>query len=140
MNQPPKPAYLPHEVSQQVLGPPIQPRGVVQVEAYSGPIPSPEVIAGYERVLAGSANRIIKMAENEQGHRQKLERRNQLFQTGVTSIGQLFAFIMGMSGIAGGVYLVKNDKSIAGFGVFFSSLATLVGIFFYNRKHQPPKN
>jgi uncharacterized membrane protein len=115
----------------------MQQRALVQVETHAGPIPPPEVIEGYEKVLAGSANRIIKMAENEQTHRQKLERRNQLFQTGLISIGQLFAFLMGMSGIAGGVYLVKNDKSIAGFGVFFTSLSALVGIFLYNRKRHP---
>ena len=46
---------------------------------------------------------------------------------------------MGMSGIAGGVYLVKSDKPITGFGVFFTSLATLMGVFFYNRRRTTQK-
>jgi len=131
MNQPPSPNFLSPGMGPQILG---QSMPIVQVQAHAGPIPAPEVIAGYEKVLPGSADRIIKMAEKEQAHRQKLERRNQLFQTGLTFIGQLFAFSMGMAGVAGGVYLVNNNKSIAGFGVFFTSLGALVGIFFYNRK------
>jgi len=48
----------------------------------------------------------------------------------------MFAFLIAVFGIGGGIYLVKNDKSVAGFGVFFTSLASIVGLFFYNR-NQP---
>jgi uncharacterized membrane protein len=40
---------------------------------FSGPIPPPEVLAGYEQVLAGSADRIITMAEKQASHRQSME-------------------------------------------------------------------
>lgn len=136
VNQPQKPVYIPSNVSQQILGP--APKSIVSVEtthsSHSGPIPSPEVIGGYEKVLAGSADRIIKMAEREQGHRHQLQIRGQSQQAILTFVGQLFAFIMGFSGIAGGIYLVKSDKSIAGFSVFFTSLSVLVGAYLYNRK------
>ena len=39
----------------------------------SGPIPSPDILAEYEAVLKGSAERIIKMAELEQLHRHGLQ-------------------------------------------------------------------
>lgn len=135
VNQPQKPAFIPTNVSQKILGPAQQ--SIVSVEtthSHSGPIPSPEVIGGYEKVLAGSADRIIKMAEREQGHRHQLQLRGQSQQATLTFVGQLFAFIMGFSGIAGGIYLVKSDKSIAGFSVFFTSLSVLVGAYIYNRK------
>lgn len=32
---------------------------------YSGPIPPPNIIKGYEQVLPGSADRILKMAEKQ---------------------------------------------------------------------------
>ena len=40
---------------------------------FSGPIPPPSIIEGYERVLPGSADRIISMAEKQSEHRQKME-------------------------------------------------------------------
>jgi len=141
VNQPTKPNFLPPNLSQQVLGQ----QSMVAVEtmtSHSGPIPAPEIIAGYEKVLAGSADRIIKMAEKEQDHRHQIQLRGQSHQAKLTFIGQLFAFIIGFSGIAGGIYLVKNDKSIAGFSVFFTSLAVLVGAYFYNirKRSTPPKD
>lgn len=39
----------------------------------SGPIPPPEMLAGYERALAGAADRILRMAEVQSEHRQGLE-------------------------------------------------------------------
>lgn len=137
MNPPPKPNFIPSNVSQQILGQ----QGVVAVETvttHQGPIPAPEIIAGYEKVLAGSADRIIRMAEKEQDHRHKLQIQNQTQLGWLTFIGQLFAFVIGVSGVAGGIYLVKNDKSVTGFSVFFTSLAALVGIFLYNRKRSKP--
>jgi uncharacterized membrane protein len=136
MNEPPQPSFIPTGVSRAILG--TGPQPVVLSETHktttvSGPLPSPEVIAGYEKVLAGSADRIIKMAEKEQDHRHKVQLRFQTQQAGITFAGQAFAFSMGMFGIGGGIYLVVNNKSIAGFGVFFTSLATLMGLFFYNR-------
>jgi uncharacterized membrane protein len=80
-------------------------------------------------VLVGSVDRIFKMAEKEQGFRQTMMRRRDTFQAGLTLVGQILGFLIGMSGIGGGVYLVHSDKSITGFAVFFTSLAALVSVF-----------
>ena len=45
---------------------------VIQGE-FSGPIPPPSIIEGYERGLPGSADRIITMAEKQSEHRQRKE-------------------------------------------------------------------
>jgi uncharacterized membrane protein len=68
-NQPPVPQQ----------GQPAVPSGQVvtvqqTVQGFTGPIPPPAVLAGYEQVLPGSANRIITMAERQSEHRQSLER------------------------------------------------------------------
>lgn len=36
---------------------------------YSGPVPSPEMLANYEKVLPGASDRLITLAENEQNNR-----------------------------------------------------------------------
>lgn len=113
----------------------------------SGPLPAPEVIQGYETVLPGAADRIIKMAESEQAHHHKMEEKNEKRRFTASIIGQTFGFVLGMTGIIGGVVLLVNDKSVTGFSVFITSLATLVGAFVYQRrkaknatKPTPPKS
>lgn len=52
-----------------------QPKGVVaSVRQYSGPLPQPEDLVGYENLLPGAAERIFNMAELEQRHRTTMER------------------------------------------------------------------
>jgi uncharacterized membrane protein len=43
---------------------------------HQGPIPSPEVLRDYDLVVAGAAERIIAMAEQQSHHRQQLEARS----------------------------------------------------------------
>ena len=40
---------------------------------FRGPVPPPEVLAGYEATLPGAADRILAMAERQSRHRQELE-------------------------------------------------------------------
>src|ERR1700733_9145648 len=48
---------------------------VHQVDAYAGPLPHPEHLEHFERTLPGAADRILIMAEQEQGHRHAWEMR-----------------------------------------------------------------
>ncbi|WP_302612356.1 DUF2335 domain-containing protein [uncultured Muribaculum sp.] len=42
-------------------------------ESFSGPLPHPELLIKYEEAFPGAAERIFKIAENEQGHRIKYD-------------------------------------------------------------------
>jgi uncharacterized membrane protein len=42
-------------------------------EMYIGPIPPPSIMEGWEKVLPGSADRILKMAEKQSAHRISIE-------------------------------------------------------------------
>ena len=42
-------------------------------QAYSGPLPPPSMLADYDQIKQGFAERIFSMAENEQKHRHELE-------------------------------------------------------------------
>lgn len=45
----------------------IPPQEIIQqTSIFSGPIPSPEILERYEKLLQGSADRILTMAEKEQ--------------------------------------------------------------------------
>lgn len=46
-----------------------------QMTAHAGPLPAPETLSGYEEILPGAAERILRMAEREQESRLTLESR-----------------------------------------------------------------
>lgn len=41
--------------------------------SWIGPLPPPNILAGFEELLPGSADRIIQLTENEQSHRVNIE-------------------------------------------------------------------
>lgn len=44
-----------------------------QVSEFSGPLPHPGILEGYEKILPGSADRILTMAEEEANHRRQID-------------------------------------------------------------------
>lgn len=47
---------------------------IMRIQSFSGPIPPPEIMQGYENILKGSADRILSMAENQATHRMDIEK------------------------------------------------------------------
>lgn len=43
--------------------------------AFRGPIPPPNILSGYEKLLPGAADRILSMAENQTRHRHSIEKK-----------------------------------------------------------------
>lgn len=90
---------------------------VIQSE-FSGPIPPPNIIEGYERVLPGSADRIIAMAEKQSTHRQKMEEKMVNSEARDSLLGVIFAFFLGIGCIVAAVIMVyfvpQNAGAIAG--------------------------
>ncbi|MBL1377650.1 DUF2335 domain-containing protein [Zobellella iuensis] len=82
---------------------------VYRNEVFSGPLPSPNVLSGYEKVLVGSAERILMMAEKEQQHRHVMDmtalqgeinkdKRGQQFGLGIAVLFGVMALVLGLSG------------------------------------------
>lgn len=102
-----------------------------QQALFQGPLPPPEILAGYESTLPGAADRILAMAERQAAHRQALEA----------------AVVEGDSrrhliGLAAGVVVTMSALALAGVLAYlghsgFSALtalapiAALAGVFVY---------
>lgn len=104
--------------------------------SFRGPIPPPEILEAYERVLMGSADRILTMAEEQSRHRKRLEEavvkggsRNQI-------LGMTLAFMLSLVTIILGGFLIFHDKNLEGFGLVLADLVALVGVFIYGRRTQ----
>lgn len=101
----------------------------VHASLYAGPIPPPEALAHYERTLPGAADRILKMAESQQAHRQATE-------TAVVN----YEVRRGMAGLAAGVGVTLAAFALAGalaalgqttfgFATAMVAIASLAGVF-----------
>jgi len=111
-----------------------------QLQAFSGPIPAPGILAEYERILPGAAERILKMAETQSSHRQHQEEKS--LQAQVEHLvrrdkearyGQWFAFIIAIFAIVMGTLVALVSSGLGGGIITFAGLATIVSAFIYGR-------
>jgi uncharacterized membrane protein len=103
---------------------------------YSGPLPHPEILEHYDRIVPGGAERIFAQFESQSLHRQRIEYRVIRSNSFVQIFGAISALILGLAAIGGGLFLVYKGKSIEGFGAFFTGLASLVGVYIYGKVSQ----
>jgi uncharacterized membrane protein len=103
---------------------------------YSGPLPHPEILEHYNRIIPGSAERIFAQFESQSAHRQRIESKVISSNSFVQIFGAVSALLLGLLSIGGGLYLVHEGKSIVGFGAFFVGLSSLVGVYVYGKRSQ----
>ncbi len=76
------------------------------------------------------------MAEKQAAHRQELEKGRIYKGNQAEHRGQIFAFIIALVAILGGVYLISIDKDATGLTTIISALGVLVGAFIYGKHIQ----
>ena len=105
-------------------------------EEYSGPIPHPDHLEKYEKILSGSANRILGMAENQSTHRQNIE--NKLLEAEIKykNKGQNFGFIISIICIIGGIVMLFFGKNLQGFITLIGTVGVLISTFLYGNKNK----
>jgi uncharacterized membrane protein len=114
-------------------------RKVTTTLKFSGPLPPPQVLIKYEEATHGAADRIIAMAEKQAQHRQAMEQKVVHSNIHNERLGMYFAFILTVSIMALGTYLLMNDKQVEGFIALFAPALFQAGNYIYNkyeeRKH-----
>ena len=105
----------------------------LSVTISAGPIPPPDIMEQYEKTLPGSADRILKMAENQSEHRQSLEKQRLSFSNREVHLGQIFGFLIGAIAIVTGGYIALSGAQIPG-GVIGTSAVIRSGISICYRK------
>lgn len=101
---------------------------------YSGPIPPPEILQGYEKVLPGAAERILSMAEKQAKHRQEMESIKVKSGTRDSLIGEIFALIIGLTTIVSGAVVAIKGQPWPGAVIGTTGLAGLVSVFIYGTR------
>ena len=99
--------------------------------SYSSPIPPSNEMAGYEKVCPGSADRILKMAEQQAAHRKNIEMIVVKTSSERSLLGVKYAFCIAMAAfLLSGVCFCLGEM-IAGGAIFGGTLVSLVGVFIH---------
>jgi uncharacterized membrane protein len=101
-----------------------------------GPIPPPAHLEQYEHILPGSADRILSMAERQSAHRQVLESKVIKSDIRNSLVGLIFGFIIGMTGVTSGFYLIYLGKILEGSIFSGVTIAALVSTFIYGSQQR----
>lgn len=105
-------------------------------QSISGPIPSPQILAGYEQILPGAAERVVAMAEKEQEHRHRMESRMVSGTLRTVLVGQVLGGALGLVVCTGGTWAIIQGQATGGAVAVVSALASMVGAFLLGRKSQ----
>jgi uncharacterized membrane protein len=98
------------------------------------------VLNAYEQVKPGTIDRIFAMAESQSQHRQYIERTVVEGNIHVQKLGPWLGFIIAMTVIVGGFWLIYLGKDILGAAAVIGSLASLVGAFVWGKVRQDKQN
>lgn len=112
----------------------IQSIQAVRHEAFSGPIPHPELLQGYESVKPGFAERIVVMAEEQQKHRFDCEDKMVKGTVSESKRGQWMAFIIAILFLIGSIALGLLGHDWLGGVIGGGTLIALVTVFVTGRK------
>lgn len=93
----------------------------------AGPLPSPEKLAAYDKVLPGLAHRIVVMAEKEQ--ESIISQRTNILK--LYTEGQRLGTTISILGLIIGAVLITLDKDVIGIAMLITSIAMLVAAAIY---------
>ncbi|HLB58430.1 MAG TPA: DUF2335 domain-containing protein [Gammaproteobacteria bacterium] len=112
-------------------------------QQFIGPLPPPSVLAQYEEIQPGFAERIIKMAETQGEHRRTIENDHLKMAIEHTNRrdneakrGQIFAFIIVMIVIIATVFVALYGYELASIALCGLGLTGIISTFVYGRKNE----
>jgi uncharacterized membrane protein len=106
------------------------------IQAHAGPLPNPETLAQYNSIIPDGAERIMKMAESQALHRQDLEQYMVRTSSRLAYFGVSSAFVISMTAILCGFYLVLSGFQISGTIFTGMGLSGLTATFIYGTQSQ----
>lgn len=94
------------------------------------------MLAEYDKIVPRGAGRLVAMAESQMAHRHQLETRVIDSNIRASRWGQVFGFVICMTTILGGFYLVAHGSDVSGMAAIITALGVLIGVFVYGRKRE----
>lgn len=107
---------------------------ILSSQTYSGPLPHPSILDGYEKVVPGSARTIIDQFVAQSQHRMAMEARVIKGDAFRATIGVWMAGAISLLSIAAGCFLVWQGKELVGSLFGGIPLGTIVFAFIYGTR------
>jgi uncharacterized membrane protein len=107
---------------------------VATFASYSGPIPSPNFLIEYERMVPGIAEKFLNEPHLEAEHRRTLEKMMAEKQIDLADRGQKMAFALASLCVIGAFGAIFFGHSLEGLGALIASIAVFAGIFYCAKK------
>ena len=135
-----------HAVGQPMEGRPgEQQDGIIlahaEVASWDAPLPPPVAFQMYENTLPGAAERLLAISEREQSHRHNLENaalattdRTVTGDSRRSYLGIILAFVLAMTGLLGGIFLIAIGHGGFGLTLCLAPLAGLAAVFVYGTR------
>ena len=110
------------------------------LSSFTGPLPPPEVLAGYDGIEKGFAERIIVLAEKQAEHRMACDKKLVYETADSSKRGQWFGFIIAILFLAGALALgFTGHEWLAGV-IGGGTLISVVTVFLTNRPKKSEEN
>lgn len=111
----------------------------VEFTSYSGPLPPPDLLQRFDEVYPGAARQILDDFVQESAHRRAMERKVVSAESFKEVFGAISGGLIGIAGVSGGLWLAHEGTLTGGLGTVFATLASLVGIFWYQTRRTGPE-
>jgi uncharacterized membrane protein len=105
-------------------------------EMWAGPLPPADQVQAWERVLPGSADRILAMAERQQAHRFSLEKTTVEGGSRRSWWGLWLGFLISLVVIGVGTGIILTGHTWEGTTIMGVDVVALAGVFVYGRREQ----
>ncbi len=103
---------------------------ILQVSSISaGPLPPPQILEAYEKIVPQSAERLLKMVELQSEHRRLCETRSLEAQIAISKRGQFFAFLLSLIGFGSAIFTAYLGESTVASILGGGTLLGLASIF-----------
>ena len=102
-------------------------------KTHVGPLPDPETLEGYARLIENGAERIMQMAERQQEHRIAIEKQAIKSQLHQSATGQTYAIIIALVFIASSLTCALFNQTVIAGILGVSGLSGIVTAFIRGR-------
>lgn len=115
--------------------PPKSSAAIVQVaSAFSGPIPPPNILKQYDDIVPGAADRILKMAEQQSAHRQRLEVKAVDSMDFNAKLGTISGLIVALIFAIVATYCIYKGANLIGLAMVIGDITGLLFAYLYGKR------